>query len=185
MGLLNGLAGQLLIASPDLSDGNFSRSVVLLIQHSLQGAMGVILNQPSHVSVGKVWEEVANEECDCEEPVNIGGPVEGPLIAIHQYIAYSETTVMPGLYFSMERENLNRIVMNNQGLFRLYSGYSGWGPRQLEEEIEHGGWMTLQANAEHVFGEEDRLWKYVCEHVGHDVLKPHIGKLAPQDPTLN
>jgi putative transcriptional regulator len=185
MAMLNGLTGQLLIAAPDLHDGNFSRSVVLMLQHSLQGAMGVVLNQPSDFSVGQVWEEVADTQCDCNDPVNVGGPVEGPLVAIHESIAMSEQTVLEGVYFSMARENLNRIVANDELRFRLYSGYSGWGPGQLESEIEQGGWMTLDATAEHVFGEEESLWRYVCEHVGQEVIKPHVGRLAPSDPSLN
>jgi putative transcriptional regulator len=182
---MDSLAGNLLIAIPELHDVNFFRTVVLLFQHTEDGASGVILNRPSDVTIAKVWDEVAKEPSDCQDVVNIGGPVEGPLIALHSSLALAEAPVVEGVFLSMERDNLNQLVNQSLQRFKIYSGYSGWGPDQLEAEIDQGGWLTLPANADHVFDSPEGLWKQVCSQVGHDILKPHIGNFVPTDPSMN
>ena len=182
---MDSLAGKLLIATPDLVDPNFLRTVILVIQHSSQGASGVILNQPTPTTVAALWDEISEAECDCDHPVSCGGPVEGPLMALHQLSEASEREIVPGVHLSMHRASLHQIVMQSSIPFRIFSGYSGWGPKQLDTEIEHGGWLILDAHIDHVFGDNDKLWRRVCEVVGHDVLKPHIGNVRPIDPSLN
>ncbi len=182
---MESLAGKLLIAIPELHDANFFQSVVLLFQHDDEGASGVILNRPANVTIAEVWDEVAREPSDCPDFVHIGGPVEGPLIALHTSLALAETPVVAGLYLSMGREKLNQLVNQSDQPFKIYSGYSGWGPGQLESEIEQGGWLTLPASANEVFDSQEGLWKQVCSQVGNDILKPHFGKFMSTDPTLN
>lgn len=189
---MENLTGHLLIAIPDLGDPNFSKTVVLLFQHSEEGASGVVLNRPSHASISSVWDEVADEPSDCEDLIGFGGPVEGPLIALHSSLVLAENQVLPAesqsdlaVYISMTRENLNNLVNQTGQLFKIYSGYSGWGPGQLEAEIEQGGWLTLRAKSEHVFNSPDGLWHQVCDDVGKDVLMPLLGQHFPSDPSLN
>lgn len=182
---MDSLSGKLLIATPSLADTNFFRSVVLLLHHSKEGASGVILNQPTSTAVSAVWDEISEAECDCDYPVNCGGPVEGPLIALHQMPSISEQEVTRDVYLSLQRDSLHQLVMQSERRFRIYSGYSGWGSMQLDSEIENGSWLTLDASACHVFGESDELWRHVCEHVGHDVLKHHLGNVRQTDPTLS
>lgn len=182
---MDSLAGNLLIAIPDLHDANFFRTVVLLFHHDDEGASGVVLNRPSDVTVAKVWDEVAREPTDCQEFVNIGGPVDGPLIALHASLALAETPVVEGVFLSMGRDKLNRLVNQSVQRFKIYSGYSGWGPGQLESEIKQGGWLTVPADSDQVFDSPDGLWRRVCSQVGNDILKPHIGNFKPTDPSLN
>ena len=179
-------AGELLIAVPELPDANFFRSVVLVLQHTEEGASGVVLNRPSDVTVSKVWDEISEELCSSNLPVNVGGPVEGPLIGLHSSLALGEVQILPGLLMSLRRENLNQLVMQKTHAFRIYSGYAGWGRGQLDSEIERGGWLTMPAEYEHVFASPDVLWKNVCEHVGHNIMLPHFGaKSLPSDPSMN
>jgi putative transcriptional regulator len=182
---MESLAGHLLIAIPELHDVNFFRTVVILFQHTEEGASGVILNRPSDVTVARVWDEVAKQPSECLDFVNVGGPVEGPLISLHASLALAEAPVLSGVFLSMERDNLNELVSQSEQAFKIFSGYSGWGPGQLESEIEQGGWLTLPASSEHVFDSPEGLWKQVCCQVGHDILKPHIGNHLPTDPSLN
>jgi putative transcriptional regulator len=182
---MDSLTGKLLIATPDMVDLNFGKSVVFLIQHASQGASGVILNQPLPTSVSAVWDEISDAECDCELAVNCGGPVDGPLLALHQKPDASEREIIPQVHLSMHRESLHSIVMQSDFEFRIFSGYSGWGAGQLDAEIENGGWLILDAKADHIFGEQETLWRKVCEHVGHDVLKPHLNRVRNLDPKLN
>jgi len=183
---MESLAGHLLIAVPELPDSNFFRSVVLLLQHSEEGASGVVLNRPSDVSVSQVWEEISEEACLSNLLVNVGGPVEGPLIGLHSSLALGEVQILSGLFMSLRRENLNQLVMQDVHPFRIYSGYAGWGPMQLDSEIERGGWLTMSAEYDHVFESPEGLWKRVCEHIGHNIMLPHFGiKSLPNDPSMN
>ncbi len=186
---MENLAGHLLIAIPDLHDSNFYRTVIVVFRHDQEGASGVVLNRPSDVSVSQVWQEITKDgqpsSSECQDFVHVGGPVEGPLIGLHTSLALAETPVIPGVFISMGRENLNSLVEQKEQSFKIFSGYSGWGPRQLESEIEQGGWLTLVAKHEHIFDSPEGLWKQVCHQVGNDVLRPHIGKHLPTDPTLN
>ena len=184
---MDSLAGKLLVAIPKLSDPNFNRSVVLIANHDDEGAMGVILNRPAETLVSQVWDEISPTlDCDCTQPVHIGGPVDGPLVAMHTHMGWSDSEVFPGIYMAMSRENLNEIVMQDEHRFKVFSGYSGWAPGQLENEIEFGGWLTIDADVDHVFDPPERLWRRTCEHVGHDIMLPNLGKLAAKtDSSMN
>ena len=182
---MDSLSGSLLVATPDLADPNFHRSVVLLLQHTAEGAMGVILNKPTSTTVDAVWDEISQVECECQDPVYCGGPVEGPLLAVHEHREFNENLIIEGVSVSTRREILHALVMQDEFRFRIIADYSGWGPGQLDQEVEYGGWLILPATDARVFGQFDLLWKNVCEHVGDEVLKPHIGRLKPTDPTLN
>lgn len=181
------LAGHLLIAVPELPDPNFFRSVVLIFNHEEEGASGVILNRPTDVTVRKLWSEIDEFEydSDCDDLVHAGGPVEGPLIALHTSLVHAHTNVVPGVFISTDPANLDAIVAQTEHPFRLYVGYAGWGPGQLDAEMEVGGWLTMAAEAEHVFASPDELWKQVCEEFGQDILKTQYGNQLPGDPSLN
>lgn len=171
------LAGKLLIAIPNLSDPNFNRSVVLITNHDEDGAMGVILNRPAESTVSAVWDEISPTlDCECFESIHIGGPVDGPLLALHTHMGWSDKEVFPGIYMAMSREALNEIVMQDDHRFKIFSGYSGWSSGQLENEIEFGGWMTIDADIDHVFDSPERLWRRTCEHVGQEIMLPKLGK---------
>lgn len=172
---MESLKGHLLIAVPELPDRNFFRSVVLMFHHDEAGASGVVLNRPSEITVAEVWQEVSDTESDCRQVVNIGGPVQGPLIALHTSLALAESQVIPGVFISMSRENLDAIVAQDFQQFKLFSGYAGWGPRQLDDEIEVGGWLTMEADFDHVFESPDELWK---KSVRRSVNKSCKHKLA-------
>ncbi len=182
---MDSLSGSLLIATPDLVDPNFHRTVVLLLLHSEEGAMGIVLNRPTATTVSAVWDEISDAECECQHPVNWGGPMNGPLMALHDHPEYADEIVAKGVFFTQQRDALHALVMQSDFQFRIISNYSGWGPGQLEQEVEHGGWLTLPTTADSAFEAADLMWKKVCEHVGHEVLKPHIGMLKPTDPSLN
>jgi putative transcriptional regulator len=180
------LQGSLLIASPHLGDANFFRTVVLIIKHSWEGAFGLVLNRPACKSVGEVWESVSNEPCKVSQPIRIGGPVPGPLMALHTLYSCSESEVLPGLYFASNRDNLSRIVHRDDLPFLLFSGYSGWGEGQLEQELKMGGWLTYPADQDWVFADIDSIWKRAVCRVGDDILEATLHpKHRPADPRLN
>jgi putative transcriptional regulator len=173
---MESLAGALLVASPHLLDPNFFRSVVLILEHNEEGAVGVILNQPSTSGLGDELPEWAPL---LAEPgvVFVGGPVE-PENAVGLADGVDGSSV-PGVGIvdlSAPPGELNSPV-------RIYAGYAGWGAGQLEAELVEGGWIVTAARAEDVFAvEPGTLWT--------SILKRQPGPAAllatfPVDPSLN
>lgn len=167
-------------------DPNFARSVVLLIEHSEEGALGVVLNHPAENTVKELWDEVSQGDCESLEQVNMGGPVSGPLIVLHTDESASEMKILPGLYFSAARENLEKIVTQTARPFRVFVGHSGWGGGQLEDELEEGSWLTAPAKADHVFHDDRDIWKEITHQIGESILTSALKiKNVPIDPSVN
>jgi putative transcriptional regulator len=179
------LTGHFLVASRYLRDPNFARSVVLMIQHTEEGAMGVVINRPSDKSVREVWDLIGNDPCEREDFIFVGGPVPGPLIALHSVEAFSEREVLSGMYVATHRDSIDMLVRRSDSL-RLYSGHSGWGAGQLEGELEAGGWLYTRANVEDVFADHEKIWKTVTERIGLEIMAPELDfEHVPPDPSLN
>lgn len=180
------LQGHFLVASPHLLDPNFARSVVLLIQHSEDGAFGVVLNRPTESTVEELWSEVGDGECEDARHVHLGGPVSGPLIALHTDAALSEMEVVPGVFFSAQREHLEELVLRPDKPFRLFVGHSGWGEGQLDREMEEGSWLTLPATSEYVFYDDGDLWQRIAQKIGQTFLSSALKiKNIPPDASVN
>jgi putative transcriptional regulator len=180
------LKGQFLIASPHLGDTNFYRSVVLMIQHDDQGALGLVMNRPTDRTVAEMWKLVDDSPCDSVEHVFLGGPVAGPLLAVHTDPTCAESTILEGVYFASSQSSLAQLVGTYQGSFRLFLGYSGWAAGQLEGELKAGGWLTLPATCDDIFSDHELLWNRVSRRVGLDILAPTIKRRGvPDDPSVN
>ena len=178
--------GHFLIASPHLADPNFFRSVVLMIQHDKEGAFGVVLNRPTNNTIAELWKMITQLPCDNQEPVHVGGPVAGPLIAVHCDLAHSEMEIARGVYFASNKDAIIQIVTQPKGPFRLFIGYSGWAASQLDGELEAGGWLTEAATREDVFSDQADIWNRVSRRIGLDILSPAIKHLrVPDDPSMN
>jgi putative transcriptional regulator len=194
---MDSLQGHLLLASEELADPNFARSVVLLIEHNEQGALGVILNRPTSKTVRELWREVSQAPCESQRPVCLGGPVSGPVMALHTLPALAEVEVVAGVYFAAKKQHLDQLVSVGEAAaagsppalenpFKIFVGHAGWGPGQLEQEIRQRAWYTLPATSEHVFAAEADLWQRLLQ--GLDRLQlPALLKIKhiPVDPALN
>lgn len=183
---MNSLKGHFLVASRYLTDPNFAQTVVLMLQHDADGALGVVLNRPGNKTVGEVWELMGQESCPVDAPIHVGGPVPGPLMAVHTIEDLSEREITPELFFSVERDALNQIVRREMNQCRLFSGHAGWGGGQLEGELEAGGWLTTKASVEDVFSDYNDIWRTIVGRIGLNIMAPGIdpGHL-PDDPSLN
>ena len=184
---MKSLQGHLLVASPHLPDPNFFRSVVLIVQHNEDGAFGVVLNRPSQRSVGEIWNQVSDHPCQNQQPINVGGPLEGPLMAIHTQPDCAENEILPKVFFATERDHLDQIVTQAEHPFSLFSGYSGWGDGQLEKELKVGGWLTMPAEFANIFRDPaDHLWKKLTQNIGSEIIRStiHVDRL-PDDPSMN
>lgn len=160
--------------------------MVLLLEHNDDGALGVVLNRPVDRTIEQVWDAVEFDRCDSQQSLNQGGPVPGPLIALHTDEELAEKTVLPGLFLSMQKATVDPLVRQDEHPFRLYSGNSGWGGGQLEGELKEGGWLTTDAHAGDVFADPEAIWEVVTNRIALDVLLPGIDPDAvPDDPSLN
>lgn len=183
---MKSLKGHFLVASPHLSDTNFFRSVVLMIQHDEEGAFGVVMNRPSNSSIADIWENETELSSEVVQPVHVGGPVPGPLIAVHSDFAQAELEIVEGVYFTSNTESIAEILAEPAGPLRLFAGYSGWAPGQLDGELEAGGWLTEAATSDDVFSDYEELWNRLARRIGLHILPPGINRgQIPDDPSMN
>ncbi len=183
---MNNLTGSLLIASPKLPDPNFYRSVVFIVEHSEQGALGVILNRESDTSLRRVWENIPDSICRSKRHLHIGGPVEGPLMALHPDSELDGVEVIPDVYFSSEKSTLEALVAQREKPFRIFSGYAGWGTGQLDGELLAGGWLTTSANRQHIFADHRDLWQQITHAIGAEITNRALKiRHQPTDPRDN
>jgi putative transcriptional regulator len=183
---MHSLQGKVLIASPHLLDPNFAQAVVLMVQHTEDGALGVVLNRPSDSTIGQVWSELLERPSESREPIFLGGPCPGPLMAVHKYPLCIDLEIAKELFFATQREHLETLVEKEIGPLRVFSGYSGWAGSQLEAELEVGSWLVADASEAAIFGDPIDLWKLLSRRVGEDILFSTLGiKEAPKDPTMN
>jgi putative transcriptional regulator len=177
------LQGQFLIASPKLVDPNFARSVVLMVQHGEEGALGLVVNRPLETSVEEICEKVLETPCSTEGVLHQGGPCEGPLMVVHTHENRSDIEVKPGVHFSTERESIEWLLKYNEAPIKYFVGYSGWAAGQLETEMEGGSWLTVAATDEQIFRGEGELWsKLLAVATLGKWIDP---ERIPDDPSLN
>jgi putative transcriptional regulator len=184
--------GLLLVATPQLEDPNFRRSVVLLVEHDFDGGtLGVVLNRPTEVPVDRVlppWAELATGPA----VVFQGGPValENPL-ALARLPGEDEPLGWRALDGGAEVARVGVVDLEAPpGLLaaellqlRVFAGYAGWSAGQLRGEIEEGSWYLVPAEAGDVFAADpDRLWQDVLRRQGGDLA---FVSTFPEDPTLN
>lgn len=183
---MKSLQGQLLIASPRLMDPNFVRSVVLMVQHGEEGALGLILNRPLEITIASAWEQASEDPCPATGVLYQGGPCEGPLMVVHTNEDLAQMHVLPGVYFSTQKEAVEQLVMVEPGPRKFFVGYAGWGPGQLEGEIEDGGWLTAPATPQNCFADSDELWNDLRKRAARSAAYPWIDPESfPADPSVN
>ena len=181
---MESLQGRLLIASPRLPNP-FARTVVLLVQHNSEGALGLVLNRRTEKVVTEIWDQISDQPCECDLPLGAGGPVPGPLTAIHTDASLSQFEVLPGVHFSVEKEHLEQLVGKQDQRLRLFVGNAGWAPSQLEEELATKSWITTPAALDDIFHSGDDLWKTVRKRVGDAIFAGLNLRHIPEDPSLN
>ncbi len=153
--------GKFLVARPDLLDPNFAHTVVLLFDYGEHGAAGVIVNRPTEALLQDLLPETEGAG-QVAGKVYLGGPVlpQGVLVLMRAASAPEEArAVFDDVYVSADRDLLDRLAKDG-GTFRVYAGYAGWGPGQLDWEIRKGGWALVPADAEAVFGDDPMaVWR--------------------------
>ena len=154
--------GFLLVASPELLDPNFRRTVVLIVTHDTEGAFGLVLNRPLQRSLGELLE--SDNDRAGRVPLLQGGPVQTDMV---QFVSSREDAgraVVPGVAVGASLED---AAAGDEGQLRAFVGYAGWSGGQLEQETEEGSWIVAPAEARHVFAiPSDDLWVRVLKDLG-------------------
>ena len=161
--------GRLLVASPSLSDPNFRRAVVLLLEHSDEGALGLVLNRPTPLVAREALPGTLAESMPDDERVYQGGPVQPEAVIV--LADFADTTLAASVAFDRvgivdpdaDASRLGEAVR----AIRAYGGYAGWGEGQLEQEFAEEAWIDASPASEDVFGDDpDGLWSRVLERKG-------------------
>jgi putative transcriptional regulator len=178
------LTGQLLLASPALRDPSFARTVVLIGVHSAEGAMGVVLNRPSSLTVGEAVPAL-EPTLDEDERVYIGGPVQpNSIVLLAEFLdpGPAGLLVLGRIGFpapDADVEELARVTARG----RVFAGYAGWSEGQLDAELDQGDWIVHAAQPEDVFAQApEELWSSVLRRKGGSYA---LIASMPPDPSVN
>jgi putative transcriptional regulator len=181
---MDSVRGQLLVAGPALLDPNFWRTVVLIVEHNEDGALGLVLNRPSETSVGEAVPQLS-ELLDPTQDLFIGGPVQpSSVIVLAEFddpaeaalIAFDDVGV---LGTGPSEEQLGAGIRAG----RAFLGHAGWGPGQLDGELERGDWILEPAKLEDAFSSQARqLWSEVLTRKGGSYA---LVARMPSDPSMN
>lgn len=178
------LRGQLLIATASLVDPNFRKAVVLIAEHNEEGAMGLVINRQTPAAVSDAAPHLAELAGDGAF-VFIGGPVDQSSVFV---LADFDEPDEDGSIVLLDIGQLQpdadpgiagRVTRNA----RVFAGYAGWGPGQLEDELEEDAWIVAAPADDDVFtSDPDRLWSHVLRRKGGQFA---VLALMPDDPRLN
>jgi putative transcriptional regulator len=164
-------AGIFLLSSPRLQDPNFLHTVVFLISYGKEGASGLIINRPTEISLAQAIPDLEGTE-KLSKPVYFGGPVNTNLMLV---LLRSDSSlegarkVLGNIYFTASRKILTDALgkPDPDKKVRVYAGYSGWAPMQLDAEFVRGDWVTMDADPGAVFAEEpSKIWPAFFEGQG-------------------
>ncbi len=177
--------GKILISEPFLGDYYFKRSVVLLADHNEEGSFGLILNKPLDIKLG----EVVTDFPEFDTLIYLGGPVESDnLFFIHTLGDQIEGSleILDGLYWGGKLEVVKEMMLLkkiNPSDIRFYIGYSGWSPKQLDEELARNAWVVSRTNSNEILKTKPKLlWEKSLEKLGGDYL---YWPKFPVDPMQN
>jgi putative transcriptional regulator len=182
--VIESVRGELLVAGPALAEPNFWRTVVLVVEHSEEGALGLVLNRPSHTTVGEAVPQL-EPLVEPEEQLFVGGPVRPSAVLV---LAEFEDPADAGL---LAFDNVGVLGLEASpeeapaGLrcARAFAGHAGWGAGQLDSELGRGDWMREPARREDAFSPAPAgLWSEVLTRKGGSYA---LVARMPADPSLN
>jgi len=183
--MLKAKKGRLLISEPSLTDATFFKSVILLTHHNIDESIGLVLNQPTNVSLNEILNDIPLSDF----PVYIGGPVANNSIQfIHTLgkLIPKSRKIMDGLYWGGDFEVIIKMMTEGEIFkndIRFFAGYSGWGIEQLNNEIREESWILTDTNTEFCM-------QYASPNLWSDIIKTQHRKYAiwaniPKNPNLN
>ena len=181
---MDSIRGQLLIAGPALADPNFWRTVVLIVEHSEDGALGLVLNRPTETAVGEVLPQLSEL---IEPPVGllVGGPVQQSSVIVLAAFENPDDAALIAFDDVGILGNVDEDDGAGHGIraARAFAGHAGWAPGQLDGELERGDWILEPARFDDAFTPSpSELWQDVLVRKGGSYAL--IARM-PDDPSLN
>jgi putative transcriptional regulator len=173
--------GLLLVAKPSLRDPNFEKTVVLVTQTEEASTVGVILNRPTELKLSLFLSEEF-ETKNYRDAIYFGGPVmRQALVTLFRSDKVPEAPafhVLKGVYLTMHPDNVGALLADPKARYRIYAGFSGWAPRQLESEFVRDGWYVLPADEETLFrAATEGMWEELLERAKRLGPRAGIGAL--------
>ena len=180
------MRGRILVASERLEGTRFERSVILLMQDDEKGTFGVALNKPANENVRSAWEKLTGSDEFDENSIVAGGPMQGPVFALHQDPSLGDLKMTGGLYVAAQVEKLQQLIHQVDSPYRIFVGIAGWKSGQLESELDSGFWYALPMDVETIFDDPQWMWDYCIQEYGRQKIAEIIGTdEIPDDPSLN
>ncbi|MGW0230207.1 YqgE/AlgH family protein [Actinopolymorpha singaporensis] len=180
--------GQLLVATPALTDSNFARGVVLVLDHDHDGALGVLVNRPSELPVTSVLAQWSDLVCPPDVLFH-GGPVAtDSALALAEVPADGEAEPLGwrrlhGHLGLVDLDTPPELLAGGIRAMRMFAGYAGWSPGQLEAEVKEGGWYVVDAEPGDAFTTDpEGLWRRVLRRQPDELA---LVATFPEDPSLN
>jgi putative transcriptional regulator len=184
------LTGQLLVATNSREPSEpLTEAVCLMVEHSERGAVGLVLNRSVASDLRELWNHLAQGMEHTSTPpdrIYLGGPLNGPMVAVHDDATSADGGNGLGLFFSAQAETLRRLVVRPPLRCRLVVGCFQWQPGVLEEEITSSKWLVAPAIPELVFEDERLMWGRALQLAGNLHWHRVTGiQQFPIDPHLN
>ncbi|MGA2620464.1 MAG: YqgE/AlgH family protein [Thermoguttaceae bacterium] len=177
--------GHFLVAALHQSDPNFVRVVMLVVGHTQRAAFGVIVNDATEQR-SRLQQRNSRRRPPGRPRLYFGGPVTGPLMAVHTKASLGERRLLPGVFFSAKEKNVLSLMRQTEHPCKVFTGYAGWGPGQLDYEVEQGIWRVVPATPGLVFSDTGDLWEQLSRQASRlQLLTMFNIKHIPADPLLN
>ena len=183
---MKSLQGHFLVAAPHQLDPNFFGAVILVVEHADRGAVGVIVNFPKDRHEGISRQRRTKQRWSVGPRLYAGGPVTGPLMAVHTDEFFAEIEVLPGVFFAGREKNVLALMRSREQPCKVFTGYAEWRPGQLEHEVECGIWWAIPATAAKIFSNGDNLRETLVRQAFDSLLQVMCNiKHIPSDTSLN
>jgi len=173
------LAGQLLVSTDRCADNVLRGSVCLVLHHGDEGSMGLVLNRAIDFDVDNLWKYLKAPNDKEVRPIRFGGPMSGPILALHNQEQLAEVAAASGVYVAAHVDKLQKLVASHAGEVRIVVGQVLWKVGQLEHEFEDGAWLSLPATPELVFAPEEDMWRRGMREVGNRYIALVTGAVQP------
>jgi putative transcriptional regulator len=160
--------GCMLVAAPEWSSEMYSRTVCLLVHHCQQGSVGIVLNRSFVHPADDLWKHLSGKNSPTSRPLHFGGPMSGPVIALHNRQELAEVTPADGVYIAAQLAHLQQLVeLADESEVRFIVGQASWEPGQLETELREGKWYPIPVTPKLVFASDDEMWVRAMRDIGN------------------
>ena len=173
------IAPTLLVSMPQLTDPNFAKTVVLLCEHGPEGAFGLVVNRPTETPAAAAVQLTPPPSVDSGVALWVGGPVEpqrGWILLAHEPEEAEAVEIVDGLFLTSSQSVLRRLIETGDARSRILTGYAGWAPGQLDDELAASAWLTADVSADLIFDTPaSGMWEAAIRRLGADPALLQMG----------